>query len=290
MTTLTTTAPHQVLDPSLLGRPVHRLPHFAAQLRDDLAAALRHPASRRYWGGTEVEQVGFSQLTGSEPRTRWQYFAAGSGVIAFAIERPLLLAALDQRYGAAKAGAPAPSADPAQVRVTATEERLSVALGQQLAHVVGSRIAASLPGGQPLAAPLPPAAPAAGGQPGKGTWLITMNVRAGELAGRVWFALDKHLISDVLHGLAPQRETGRGAGGQAPKPAAPLAQRLQVTLAGQLVSKEVTLGALFDLRIGDVIPVSLDRADVMLEDSRLYTAAVTEHKGKLCLTSFEDIE
>ncbi|QBE65655.1 FliM/FliN family flagellar motor switch protein [Pseudoduganella lutea] len=288
MTTLTTTAPHQVLDPSLLGRPVHRLPQFAAQLRDDLIAALRHPASRRYWGGTEVEHVGFSQLTGSEPRMRWQYFAAGEGVIAFAIERPVLLSALDQRYGAGKGATPAP--DATQVRVTATEERLGVALGQQLSHVVASRIAAGVPGGPPLVAPLPPAAPAAGGQPGKGTWIVTMNVRAGDLAGKVWFALDKHLISDVLHGLVPQRESGRGAAGQAKKPAAPLAQRLQVTLAGQLVSKEVTLGALFDLRIGDVIPVSLDRADVMLEDSRLYTAAVTEHKGKLCLTSFEDSE
>ncbi|MBB3221424.1 FliM/FliN family flagellar motor switch protein [Pseudoduganella umbonata] len=285
MTMLTTTAPHQVLDPSLLGRPVHRLPQFAAQLRDDLAAALRQPASRRYWSGTEVEHVGFSQLGGSEPRMRWQYFAAGTGVIGFAIDRPILLAALDQRYGAGKGAIPAP--DASQVRVTATEERLGVALGQQLAHVVASRIAASVPGGQPLGAPLPPAAATAGGQPEKGTWVVTMNVRAGELAGKVWFALDKHLISDVLRALVPGREstTGRQA-----KPVAPLAQRLQVTLAGQLVSKEVTLGALFDLRIGDVIPISLHRADVMLEDSRLYTAAVTEHKGKLCLTSFEDIE
>jgi flagellar motor switch protein FliM len=285
MTTLTTTAPHQVLDPSLLGRPVHRLPQFAAQLRDDLAAALRQPASRRYWGGTEVEHVGFSQLGGNEPRMRWQYFAAGAGVIGFAIDRPVLLAALDQRYGAGKAGNPA--VDAGQVRVTATEERLGVAIGQQLAHVVASRIAASLPGGQPLAAPLPPAPPAVGGQPDKGTWVVTMNVRAGDLSGKVWFALDKQLISDVLRALVPGRDTN--AGRQA-KPAAPLAQRLQVTLAGQLVSKEVTLGALFDLRIGDVIPISLHRADVMLEESRLYTAAVTEHKGKLCLTSFEDIE
>jgi flagellar motor switch protein FliM len=288
MNTLTTTAPHQVLDPALLGRPVHKLPQFAAQLRDDLVAALRQPASRRYWSGSEVEHVGFSQLTGSEPRTRWQYFAAGAGVIGITIERPLLLAVLDQRYGAGKTAAPA--VDESKIRVTATEERLGVALGQQLAHVVASRIAASVPGGQPLAAPLAPAAPDAGSQPGKGTWIITMLVRAGDIAGKVWFALDKHLISDVLHGLVPGRDTGRSAGRQPAKPAAPLAQRLQVTLAGRLVSKEVTLGALFDLRIGDVIPISLHRADVMLEDSRLYTAAVTEHKGKLCLTSFEDTE
>jgi flagellar motor switch protein FliM len=265
MTTLTTTAPPQVLDPSLLGRPVHRLPQFAAQLRDDLAAALRQPASRRYWGGTEVEHVGFSQLAGNEPRMRWQYFAAGAGVIGFAIERPILLAALDQRYGAGESAAPAVEAS--QVRVTATEERLGVALGQQLTHVVASRIAASVPGGEPLAMPL---APAAGGQPGKGTWVVTMIVRAGDLAGKVWFALDRHLISDVLRALVPGREIGVSPGpGRQSKPVAPLAQRLQVTLSGQLVSKEVTLGALFDLRIGDVIPISLHRADVMLEDSRL---------------------
>jgi flagellar motor switch protein FliM len=63
-----------------------------------------------------------------------------------------------------------------------------------------------------------------------------------------------------------------------------------VGLVGRLASKEVTLGSLYDLQVGDVIPISLARADVLLEDSRLFTAAVTEHKGKLCLTSFEDAE
>ncbi|GGX81543.1 hypothetical protein GJV26_24910 [Massilia dura] len=280
MTMLTTTAPHQVLDPSLLGRPVHRLPQFAAQLRDDLVAALRLPASRRYWGGSELEQVGFSQLSGNEARMRWQHFAAAGGTIGFAIERRMLLAVLDQRYGATKPAEPA--ADESTVRVTATEERLSVALGQQLAAIVASRIAVNL-GGQAVSGPLP-AVP--GTQPGKGTWIVTMNVRAGDTAGKVLFALDKDLISEVLRALAPERDV-RPKGH---KPAAPLAQRLQVALNGRLVSKEVTLGTLFDLRIGDVIPISLHRADVMLEDSRLYTAVVTEHNGKLCLTSFEDIE
>lgn len=279
MTMLPTTVPHQVLDPSLLGRPVHRLPQFAAQLRDDLVAALRLPASRRYWGGCELEQVGFSQLTGNEARMRWQHFAAAGGVIGFAIERRILLAVLEQRYGATKAS---PAIDESQVRVTATEERLTVALGQQLAAVVASRIAVNL-GGAAVTAPLPVVA---GSQPGKGAWIVTMNVRAGDTAGKVLFALDKELISEVLRALAPVRE----ARPKTHKPTAPLAQRLQVSLDGRLVSKEVTLGALFDLRVGDVIPISLHRADVMLEDSRLYTAAVTEHQGKLCLTSFEDIE
>jgi flagellar motor switch protein FliM len=40
---------------------------------------------------------------------------------------------------------------------------------------------------------------------------------------------------------------------------------------GRLASKEVTLGSLYDLQVGDVIPISLARADVLLEDSRLFT-------------------
>ncbi len=298
MTTLQTTAPQdpaaspggngpasqparEILDPCLLGRPVHRLPQFAVQLRDDLVAALRHGTFRRYWGSYQIESVAFSRLDGSEERARWQHFAAGSGVIGFALERKVLLAVLNYRYGRGKGSEPV--VDEAAVRVTATEERLSVALGQQMTVIAASRIAANLPGGPAVVAPL---AVVAGSQPGKGTWIVTVQVRDGDAAGKVWFALDKNLMSDVLRGLLPERDTGKPA----PRHTGPLAQRLEVALNGRLVSKEVTLGALFDLRVGDVIPVSLHRADVMLEESRLFTAAVTEHKGKLCLTSFEDIE
>ena len=52
----------------------------------------------------------------------------------------------------------------------------------------------------------------------------------------------------------------------------------------------MTLEALFGLKLGDVIPVTVGRADVLLDEARLFTAAVAEHKGKLCLTSFEDAE
>ena len=67
-----------------------------------------------------------------------------------------------------------------------------------------------------------------------------------------------------------------------------LGTALHVTLDGRLVSKEITLEALFALKLGDIIPVTVGRADVLLAESRLFTAAVTEHNGTLCLTSFED--
>ncbi len=292
MTTTKQTAPPQVLDPCLLGRPVHLLHIFAAQLRDDLAQSMRLNMNRRYWGGFQVEDVTFERLEDKETRGRWLSFAAPAGQIAFSLERKVLLSVLNFRYGSGKADAAA--LDENTVKVTATEERLAVVLGQQLAGILAGRIELNLP---VLDKPAPAEGeqeavdsefkPAPGSHPPKGSWVITVTVadiRSGA-TGQYWFALDKTLMANVLRGLLRDRDAGKKA-----QPAAPLAQRLQVGLVGRLASKEVPLGSLYDLQVGDVIPISLNRADVLLEDSRLFTAAVTEHKGKLCLTSFEDAE
>lgn len=293
MNTTQSTVHYEVLDPCLLGRPVHRLPVFAAQLREDLVQAMRLNVHRRYWGSFQVDDVAFSRLDGSEARQRWLGFAAPAGQIAFALERKVLLSVLNFRYGRSSrpaAGSGTALADPAldeqAVRVTATEERLAVVLGQQLAGTLAARIESNLPGGSREDNEDESIKPGTVAQPGKGGWIITVTLSDGALQGKVWFALDKQVMGNVLHGLLPERDTSK----KSSKNPGPLAARLQVGLNGRLVSKETTLGAMFDLRVGDVIPISLHRADVMLEDSRLFTAAVTEHKGKLCLTSFEDIE
>ncbi|MES2165144.1 MAG: FliM/FliN family flagellar motor C-terminal domain-containing protein [Pseudomonadota bacterium] len=292
MTTTKQTAPPQVLDPCLLGRPVHLLHLFAAQLRDDLAQSMRLNMNRRYWGGFQVDDVAFERLEGNEIRGRWLSFAAPAGQIAFSLERKVLLSVLNFRYGSGKADAAA--LDENTVKVTATEERLAVVLGQQLAGTLAGRIELNLP---VLDKPVPAEGeaeavdsefkPAPGSHPPKGSWIITVTVAdiSSGATGKYWFALDKTLMASVLRGLLRDRDAGKKA-----KTAAPLAQRLQVGLVGRLASKEVPLGSLYDLQVGDVIPISLNRADVLLEDSRIFTAAVTEHKGKLCLTSFEDAE
>lgn len=287
-------AQHQVLDPCLLGRPVHRLPVFAAQLKEDLAQAMRLNLNRRYWGSFQVDSVEFSRLDGTEPRARWLNFAAPAGDIAFSLERKVLLAVLNFRYGRAKSDG---ALDDTAVKVTATEDRLAVVLGQQLAGTLAGRIEANLP--RPDKTEDTPddgkqhdfhAEP--GAQPAAGTWVISVTVSDHDtdgkppLVGRFSFALDKHLMTSVLHGLSPERDNAR----RAPQASTPLATRLQVHLKGILVTKEVMLGNLFDMQIGDVIPISMHRADVLLDDSRLFTAAVSEHKGKICLTSFEDVE
>lgn len=297
--TTTKQTQHQVLDPCLLGRPVHLLHIFAAQLRDDLAQSMRLNMNRRYWGGFQVDDVAFTRLDGNDIRSRWLSFAAPAGQIAFSMERKVLLSVLNYRYGSgAKADAKADTSaavDESTVRVTATEERLAVVLGQQLCGTLAGRIELNLPAsdkpapaeGEPHEQPDHEFKPAPGQHPPKGTWIITVTVAdvSSGATGQFWFALDKQLMTSVLRGLLRDRDNGKKT-----KTAAPLAQRLQVGLIGRLASKEVSLGSLYDLQVGDVIPISLSRADVLLEDSRLFTAAVTEHKGKLCLTSFEDAE
>jgi flagellar motor switch protein FliM len=272
---------YPVLDPTLLGRPVHLLPQFAARLGEALGAAMRLPARRRYWDAFDLESVEFTR-TPEAPGLRWLAVACGHGSATVAFERPLLLSLLDWRY--ARSATPASGRDLSE-RVTATEERLSLLLTRQLAEVLAAHVEAGL-GAAGEQAPHSPLVPSAAGAPAAGGWAIRLVLRAqGGERGTIWFALDQQLMADILRGLLPPKPVREHAAA-----AEPLATRLPVRLEGRLVSKEITLAALFGLKVGDVIPVSVGRADVLLDENRLFTAAVAEHKGKLCLTSFEDAE
>lgn len=286
---------YQVLDPSLLGRPVHLLPKFARRFADALGAAMAGPGGRRYWGSWRLASLAFERAP-DEDGLRWMAVAGPLGTAAVAFERSLLLDLLEGRYGRkGKAGAAAPAAprDPVLERVTATEERLSATLTAQLAEQLHARVAEGLaavgvevPGADAAVVEAPGPASA----PGKAGWVIRVTLATqcaqGEQQSHCWIGLDQELMSYVLQGLKEERSSVRTAraGNDG------LSGGLFVKLEGRLVSKETTLGALFELKVGDVIPVSVGRADVLLDESRLFTAAVAEHKGKLCLTSFEDAE
>ena len=292
----------QVLDPCLLGRPVHLLPDFAARLGDDIGAAIAEPGARRHWGGWRLASLAFERAP-DDGALRWLGVHGTYGMAAVAFERALLLGLLEGRFArnAPLSQQAAPRAQ-ALERVTATEERLGALLARQLTGLLDARVASS------LAEPAPPAAPGAASAcaaPGKAEWVIRIVLRLPQpkppsaaaaehtdapipaaQEGQIWIALDHALMAQVLQGL----KAGKAGAGAPRMPGQPLASTLHVRLDGRLVSKEVTLATLFGLQIGDVIPVSVGRADVLLDDARLFTAAVAEHKGKLCLTSFEDAE
>ncbi|WP_040786048.1 FliM/FliN family flagellar motor C-terminal domain-containing protein [Massilia niastensis] len=282
----------QVLDPCLLGRPVHLLPRFAARLAEALGAAMASPAGRRYWGAWRLVSLAFERAP-EQGGLRWLGVGGAYGNAAVAFERRLLLALLEGRYGR-RTSVQAPPRDPVFERVTATEERLAATLTQQLAALLDARVAAGLAAaGAPAVAPAgAPAGVAPASAPGKAGWVIRAVLRApgGDAAvnadSQLWIGLDHDLMAHVLQGLMADKGSVRGVRARSE----PLASSLTVKLDGRLLSKEITLATLFDLAVGDVIPVSVGRADVLLDESRLFTASVAEHKGKLCLTCFEDAE
>lgn len=276
------TSQHQVLDPCLLGRPVHLLPQFARRLQDDLDAAMQGPA-RRYWSAWRLERVEFGRVP-EDAGLRWMAATGALGTVSVAFERGLLLTLLERRYGGRSAAAT--PRDPGSERITATEERLVVVLTQQMIDLLYARVAASA-AMEVAPEPVPAAAVSTATMPGKSAWTICATVRdANGSTGRFWMAPDQGLMGEILGSLRPDQSRAHAVRG----PAEPLSSKLQIKLDGQLVSKEITLGALFDLKVGDVIPVNVGRADVLLDEARLFTAAVAENKGKLCLTSFEDAE
>lgn len=283
---------YQVLDPSLLGRPVHLLPKFARRFADALGTAMGGPGGRRYWGAWRLVNLAFERAP-DDDGLRWLAVAGPLGTAAVAFERSLLLSLLEGRYGRknpSPSAAPSAPRDPSLERVTATEERLAATLTAQLVEQLHARVAEGLAAvgvevpGADAAVVEPPVAASA---PGKAGWVIRITLSAqGGQQSHCWIGLDQELMSHVLQGLKEERSSVRTAraGNDG------LSSGLFVKLEGRLASKETTLGALFELKVGDVIPVSVGRADVLLDESRLFTAAVAEHKGKLCLTSFEDAE
>lgn len=302
----------QVLDPCLLGRPVHLLPGFAARLAEAFASVMTSPGARRYWGAYRLEKLEFAPPP-DDPGLRWLGVDGPYGLAAVSFERNLLLGLLEGRYARrTTASGAAVQRDPALERVTSTEERLAATLTQQLTKLLDDAVAEALAAsgasglpqvtlGAKMAAAAAPVTPASA--PGKAAWVLRAVLRAqygrretddasqATPDGQLWISLDHALMGHVLQGLIGERHKVRHKRhGGVRMHREPLATRLEVKLEGRLVSKEVTLAALFGLKVGDVIPVSVGRADVLLDESRLFTAAVAEHKGKLCLTSFEDAE
>jgi flagellar motor switch protein FliM len=279
---MTTTKAHRVLDARTLGRPVHLTDRFTSQIRDEISEYFRVRFNRRYHAGFEI---GSAELTHSllQPPQRWLAFGAGSGCIGFSISREIVLRIQRYRYGM-------PDGEELEPE-TASEERLASMLGAQLVNMVARAIESLLPPptestGELQLFDTPAKFPAESG------WTLQVAVAepARNVTGALWFLLDETWITRLLLGLAPQRSHARPQRGVGAAHSPSLPARLHLTMTARLLEKELPLGKVLDLQVGDVIPVSLSRADVMVGDSRLFSASVAEHKGKLCLTTFEDME
>jgi flagellar motor switch protein FliM len=290
---------HTVIDPRTMGRPVHLLGGFANQLRDDIADFLRARINRRYKASFQIDAISF--VSAPADSQRWLSYVTndGSGAhdgrIHFAIERPLLLCLLRYRYGSVMPEASAPIESNTSTTTpltdepeTATEERLGTMLGQQLSELAVRRIESAQR--EPVTSPAAVTFTEAVLQGASdGEWLVklTLSETRYNVTGNILLKISAVWMNRLLQALAPSRERSRQKQITATKP---FPARLQLTLRARMLEKEVSLGTLLDLRLGDVLPISVGDADVLIGDSRLFTASVAEHHGKLCLTSLADVD
>lgn len=291
---MTTTRNHHALDPRILGRPVHLIGNIAALLREDLSEALHARLNRRYRAQFALGPASLAPAAHERTPRRQLAYDTPVGRIGFCLDRELLLCILGYRYGAYATDDAASEAH-ADEPETATEERLAATLGLQLVSVVVDRILKHIDE-QPAAerdAKSGGSAPAVShvgfANAPRDAWVLhaPLSEPSRRASGALQFWIEHACIARLLHCLGP----APGVRKTPPLRAArPLPARLQLKLTARLLEIETPLGRVLDLRVGDVVPVSFGAADVLIDDSRLFRASVAEHRGKLCLTCFQDVE
>jgi flagellar motor switch protein FliM len=276
-----------VLDPRTLGRPMHLLGSFAERFGADVSELLRQGLNRRYAIGLQVVGATIRQRSRSEEPVRWNVYAAPAGRIGIAVPRALVLRLLLCRYGASEPGPLVPDT----VAVTASEERLSTKLGQQLALALACRVASGLPpagvAADALATDTAVPFHSETALP-TGLWQIDLTVEEPHQGGLhvLRFSLDDGCMHALLDRLGRDRTVARDA---AAVPTQPLVERLKLRLTARLVQQRLPLGAILDLQPGSVLPIPQPTAVVLVKDSPLFSASVAEHKGRLWLTAFQDL-
>ena len=281
------------LDSCSLGRPIHLLPQVVDELREALNQALRQHWNRRYHTRYEIVAAQFSPFVAQTDEAlggRWLQTRDASEPVACLIERRLVLHMLAHRLGLPADG---PAATP-DTPETATEDRLLHALARSIAErslrtlrelAPAAPVTADAEASTTLGHWIPVTQP----RPAPGAWLLSLELLAPDLAAtRLLLVIDGRVMDGVLRALSARQRGSRVA--RAESAALPLSRRLPLTLKARLLERELPLAALLALRPGTLIPVHLDQATVQVEGAPLFQAQVAEHQGKLCLTSFQDME
>lgn len=270
---------YRTLDPRHLGRPTHLLPAFSGQFREDMDELFRIGLNRRYGATYQVTEASMHPMDGSTPSERWRIYSNALGEIGCHIDRKLVMSVLSYRYGLHEGQASSALLSDT-LPETATEERVAAMLSQQFVDKLAARIPS--PGNaRDKALSFVNVVPRPQAQ-----WHLTLTIQESRqaLTGCVTFTLDEAWMDRLLHIIAPKRDSTRS------KYTSSISAHLHIKLVARLLQKDFSLGELLALSIGDVIPISLGATDVLIDDKRLFTATVAEHKGKLCLTSFKDME
>ncbi|MGC6096665.1 FliM/FliN family flagellar motor switch protein [Citrobacter portucalensis] len=266
------------LETSQLGRPWHRLPKLMNDSFDILDARLSIYFLKKLRVNAELKSMTFSI---DQHYKNQLIFSTRYGNIAFVIDRILLLNILHDYYGLSKDSNQIELNDKQQV--TKTEERLKNKLGQELTGLIINKetFGEDLEIKNDYSAVI-----------NRWSWCVTFSLEGYDF-GNFTILFDQHHVDQMLATLrAPDRvKDGTGKSTSlSPAQIERLFDSLPLKLNGRMVSLNLTVAQLADIKPGDIIPVTInDPLPVFIGKEQIFEAAIAEDHGRLFLCDIHDI-
>jgi len=258
------------LKPQKLGRHYHKIPQYIKEVSAKYPRIISDYFLRNYRINLELHTV---EVHEERSESAECIYKSLFGKFGFSIERPLLSEALECYYG----GAGLPSQD---TPISTSEQRMRLRLGQDIAQIFARALLS-------------------GASVGKlekhendfdqAVWEYVAEFRyTSHISGgrsSIFLYLDTQLVDELTARLAAPSH-----GPQVVDPERHI-QQLPVRLECVVAALQMPLSQVLGLRPGDILPVRLqERAEVRINQQKLFRGAIFEEDGALFLTSLESVK
>jgi flagellar motor switch protein FliM len=265
------------LETSQLGRPWHRLPKLMNDSFDILDARLSIYFLKKLRVNAALKSMTFAI---DQHYKNAQIFSTRHGNIAFVIDRILLLNILHDYYGLSKDNSHIAPDD--SLPVTKTEERLKNKLGQELTALIINKETF----GEELEIKNDYSTVIS-----QWSWCVTFTLEGYDF-GSFSILLDHHHVDQMLATLRAPDGGPEGAGKSttlSPAQIERLFTSLPLKLNGRLLSLNLTVAQLADIKPGDIIPAAInDPIPVFIGKEQIFDSAIAEDRGRLFLCDIHD--
>ncbi|MBB1199001.1 flagellar motor switch protein FliM [Enterobacteriaceae bacterium 89] len=265
------------LETSKLGRPWHRLPKLMNDSFDILDARLSIYFLKKLRVNAALKSMTFAI---DQNYKNAQIFATRYGNMAFVIDRILLLNILHDYYGLSKDSNQIEPDD--SLPITKTEERLRNKLGQELTGLVINKETF----GEDLEIKNDYSTVIS-----QWSWCVTFTLEGYDF-GSFSILLDHHHVDQMLATLRAPDVGHDGAVKSttlSPAQIERLFDSLPLKLNGRLLSLNLTVAQLTDIKPGDIIPVTInDPLPVFIGKEQIFESAIAEDRGRLFLCDIHD--
>ncbi|CNL21225.1 FliM/FliN family flagellar motor switch protein [Yersinia aleksiciae] len=263
------------LDINKLGRPYHKIPKIVGDYFAIIETEVSLYFLRKYRINITLSDIKFKTDCSYKNA---QLLSSQIGNIAFDIDRTLLLNILNDYYGLTKEKNTISSVG--SFPITKTEERLKNKLSLEITDLILNQPFF----GEPLAIKNSTSAPII-------NWSYRMDfwLKDFEHCGFT-LLIDLPHVDRLLNTLKTKRkEDKKKVQTLSMEQFDLLINKLPVQLTSQVSCSELTFHELMELKEGDIIFTSLpERFPVFIGKRPLFTAVVTESRGKLFLSEFND--